>query len=229
MTMQVGMVGSDGILIASDTQWTDNDALVRQSWNQTKLKINYDCGVVISCAGKLVAAGRLADEIITRTLKNATWLSSEIGAKQEIERKVLPYVEETDQVECLVVFTRPARQLLHFQVATNARNRSERSLMISEQIYTKRFAGDVRNSARFWVERYYPRAPKIPIKRLVPLAAQLITSAHVLNTAGISGLEIVLCDDLGIHPLPKETNSELELTFLQRDRDVGEPLLSETP
>jgi hypothetical protein len=59
MTMQVGMVGTDGLLIASDTQWTKNRELVRHSIDSTKFNINHDCGIAISRARSMETAGKL--------------------------------------------------------------------------------------------------------------------------------------------------------------------------
>ncbi|MFZ0802250.1 MAG: hypothetical protein WAN70_08790 [Terriglobales bacterium] len=70
MTMQVAMVGTDGILIASDTQWTDNKTDIRTSFNATKFIINHQCGVAVCCARALRTARYLADEIITCSVEN---------------------------------------------------------------------------------------------------------------------------------------------------------------
>jgi len=54
---------------------------------------------------------------------------------------------------------------------------------------------------------YYERRP---IRTLIPLAAHLVFSAAALNPVSIGGLEIVLCDDSGIHRLPAADIAELE-------------------
>lgn len=75
----------------------------------------------------------------------------------------------------------------------------------------------------FWSERYYQ---PLPIRRLIPLAAHLIVAAHELNTAGISGLEIVLCDASGLHRLSGDSIRELESKANEWDRDIGDLFLN---
>src|SRR5271165_4378681 len=72
MTMQVGMIGTDGVLIASDTKWSHspllhggrNWAAGRYSYNSPKIKINHERGMAISCARDMEFACPVADAII---------------------------------------------------------------------------------------------------------------------------------------------------------------------
>jgi len=48
-TMQVGMVGSDGIVLASDTLWVGTDK-VRQTFNSSKFRISHPRGLIVSRA-----------------------------------------------------------------------------------------------------------------------------------------------------------------------------------
>jgi hypothetical protein len=224
MTFQLGMVGKDGVLIASDTQWNDETGL-RHSWNETKVKVNRDAAIVIACAGKLVTAGYLANEIINETIQNNNWMVADLGAKQRIEDKVLSLASDgSEHCQCQVVFMRPAIKLYCFQIVKTGK----RWGLVIDVILSKKFTGDYKNSAIFWAERYYLRGLKVPIRTLVPLAAQSIISAHLLNTAGISGLEIVLCDDSGVYRLPDDELERLENLSIERDRKLRESLLCDT-
>jgi len=218
MTIQIGIVGTDGILIASDTHWFDEHS-VRESWNETKIKIHTDCGIAVARAGKLVTAGYLANEIIDATVRNENWLDVDFGVKQTIEEKVLSLAEKgSEHCQCLVAFTRPHVKLFCFQIVKVG----ESWRLVIDEISSKKCTGDYRNSAIFWAERYCPRGPyKVPIRKLVTFASHLVYTAHVLNTAGISGLEIVLCEANGIHRVPDEEISQLELQAEERDKSIG--------
>ena len=74
MTMQVGMVGDGGVLIASDTLVMDKpkreaaseeQSPVRDTSNESKIIINYKKGIAISCAGTMRSARRVARKIIS--------------------------------------------------------------------------------------------------------------------------------------------------------------------
>src|SRR5580700_9478346 len=73
MTMQVGMVGADGVLIASDTQWTNTPRLeMNQLWlgargryNAKKIIISHERGIAISSARSMETAGAVAHKILS--------------------------------------------------------------------------------------------------------------------------------------------------------------------
>jgi hypothetical protein len=73
MTMQVGMVGTNGVLIASDTQWTNTPRLrTNESWfgarghyNANKVLISHERGMAISAARSMETAGHVAHQIIS--------------------------------------------------------------------------------------------------------------------------------------------------------------------
>jgi len=71
MTMQVGMVGTDGVLIASDTRWMNTPRLRnnqfwaggRYTFNSPKIRISHERGIAISCAKDMETARHVANEI----------------------------------------------------------------------------------------------------------------------------------------------------------------------
>jgi hypothetical protein len=71
MTMQVGMVGTDGVLVASDTRWMNTPRWAnpgpppRATFNSTKIRISYERGLAISDARNMETVRYVADEIIS--------------------------------------------------------------------------------------------------------------------------------------------------------------------
>jgi len=223
MTMQAGMVGTDGILIASDTQWTNSPMLTDRSWaggrhgfNSPKIIINHERGMAISCARDMETARHVAREI--SGLKEEG-LNRPTEAIEEIIARTLPAaVEQKKEAHCLIALTRPAPQLLLFQFGTL----NGKWGPICQKMETKGIAGDTLNAAIFWVERYYKSRP---IEQLVPLAAYLIISASKLNTAMISGLEVVLCTSTSIRRISDDSIHELKQKANEWDRRISDMFL----
>lgn len=222
MTLQVGMVGTDGVLIAGDTRWTEESGSLVDPWDATKLVVDHERGIAVSRSGKMLIAKRLADAIIAD--KNQDWLN-EIGGKQKLEAAALSSAQGDNQhCQCLAAFIRPTVKLYRFQTVMIGKEWG----LVFDEMLSIAFAGDVKNSAKFWAERYYPRHPRVPVRQLVPLAAHLITAAHYLNTRGIDGLEMMLCDENGLHSLSDKSIKELELRSAQREERIRESLLSDS-
>jgi hypothetical protein len=209
MTMQIGMVGSDGIVLASDTRWTKEPAkpkseditgrAVRYGTNGTKIKVTEGKEIAVSYAADKQSSGFVAEEIIAKlTVENAP---DPIIAVQEIFNANAS--RRWHHVQGFIVLTHPAVQLFRFEIA---RNNRKWSAICEPVTFGYDVAGDVTNAAIYWAERY----PEIlTVEQLIPLAAHLIVSSHHLNTAGIGGLEIVRCDASGIRQLSLESTREL--------------------
>lgn len=95
-----------------------------------------------------------------------------------------------------------------------------------ETICDRSWIGDQPNAAVFFTERYLPHDPKMPIENIKFLAAHSILQASFLNTAGISGLEIVLCrNDGSITRVPRDEISELTIASQKLDGEIKRRLL----
>jgi hypothetical protein len=224
MTMQIGMVGSDGVLIASDTEYTDNSVLIRRSWNETKIRINHNCGIAISMAGGMVTAGHLADGIFSLALEDENWVRG-TSCLSRLSKSIDLAKDAKREAECIVICANPHPSLRCFRVA---RVGTGLEVIGSDELLTKVYAGDPKNSAVFWAERYFPKDHQMPIASLMPLAAHLIIAAGRVPNGGISGLEIVVCYKSGIHRLSDESISALRSQAINRDEDLGDSLLTST-
>jgi len=223
MTLQVGMVGTDGVLIASDTRWMNTprwanpESPPRATFNSPKIIVNHARGIAISCARNMETAHHVASEIISG-LKDEDW-EYPILPIEGIGAKVLPSAGERNDAQCLIAFTRPTPRLFLFQFGMiNGQWGS-----ICQSMQTTAIAGDNVNPAIFWAERYYR---ELPIESLLPLAAHLIVSAGALNPTAISGLEIVLCDAAGLHRLSDDSTRDLKAKATESDRNIGDLFLS---
>jgi hypothetical protein len=224
MTMQVGMVGTNGVLIASDTKWVAQMSPSRNPWHSTKFKVNYKCGVAIACAQSMETAFPFADEIIALSLENDNWRASpDFTIIQRLADKVLHSTEKgRERAQCLVAFTRPKVELCLFQIA---KVNGEWGPVFHSITEGSVYAGDEGNQAKFLADRYY-RHRMLPIENLIPLAAHLVLAAGELNSAMVDGLEIVLCDASGIRRLADASISKLKSGVAERDEMIASSLFN---
>lgn len=232
MTMQVGMRSPDGIVLASDTYWTDSPSLGRaqlraagrNGTDSTKFRINQAKGIAIACAGDMDTAGLIAEAILSG------W---EDGHLSNPEGNLEDFCESVPDVhkrraQCLVVLTRPVPQMFIVNTMPSNENAWEPWCRSSS---TMLIAGDTINAAIFWIEKYYrkwiPRS--LPMEQLIPLAAHMIGQAKTLNTAGIGGLEIILCNSRKIRRLSEYSRELLERQAEQWDDAIGDLFLNHQP
>jgi len=220
--MQVGMVGTDGVLIASDTQWNntptrgpgENGDLPREPFNARKIIVNHAKGIAISQARVMETARLVATRIISR-LKYED-LDYPCDSIRAIGATVLEDVEDFAKrdAHCLIAIALPSPKLYLFYFG----DVDGKLGPICQKMEKSKAAGDHVNAAIFWKERYYKRRP---IRKLVPLAAHLIGSAGKLNQGSISGLEIVLCNGSGFHRIDEDSIHKLEAQADRWDKEIG--------
>jgi len=213
MTMQIGMVGSDGTVLASDTQWTRNiktlvnghhiGRVIRAWTNSSKIKTNGN--MVVSCALDKKAADCTAEAILLRFDENTPESSiQEIGEG----------IPETDRWDAQGLIVIPPFQLYRYQLAMQ----DGQWTPFCEPSDGFDIAGDMATPAIFWIHRFYQ--PWFTVEQLIPLAAHMIVASHHLNTAGIGGLEIVVCRAGGNEFLPREETIKLQRTAWDHDKAI---------
>jgi hypothetical protein len=223
MTMQVGMVGTDGIVLASDTLWMHEDVTgVRHTSNKSKVKIDYAQGVAISCARSMETAGRIADDLMKELLDESRgrldW--SAVAVANRILEQAHP---ARKPFQCLIVTAGKKPQLFHLHYGVF--DPAVQAGAACDNEPRRYVAGDQTNAACFWSERYQQHSPPQPVQRLIPLAAHLVVSAARLNSAAIGGLEIVVCDKSGIHLLSDESTAALEAQSAEWDEKVSDLIM----
>jgi len=64
--------------------------------------------------------------------------------------------------------------------------------LIAPQVQNSIFAGNEGNPARYFVDHYYKKNPMKTVSGLKNMAAHVIRTGHIFNTAGVEGLEMVV-------------------------------------
>jgi 20S proteasome alpha/beta subunit len=221
MTVQIGMIGTDGVVLASDTRHTRSPLFEcdakRYGFASSKIGISDDGRIAATRAMNMRYAAHAACSIIS-------------GVQNDVHSRDVyaDYADKIDglgaaacldfDVECIVAFADPEPSMYRFRSS-----KSETDIRC-RKILDKVPAGDVSNSAVFWSERYYSR---IPVSKLIRLAAHLIISAGELNNGSIEGLEIVYCDS-STHVFRRYTeaqNRDLMTEVKKRGKRIGNLIL----
>lgn len=223
MTIQAGMVGTDGILIASDTLWTldplrtNRTTGARVRFNASKIVVNHSTGVAASFARNMTTSRELAQRIIVSLTSDK--ISQPIEHIEKIGDQVLSVVGKRTDAHCLIACLYPKPRLFLFNYAEVNGQWGPYCL----EMESSAIAGDNINNAIFWAERYYRKAP---VTELAALAAHLVVSAHHLASGTIGGLEIVLCTADGIRRLSPESIEMLRAQANKWDAEIGEMISS---
>lgn len=211
MTIQVGMLGTDGIVLAGDTRVFRNPLTgVQAPWQHyqgPKIRISNSGRIAVSCAHDMQTAHDVAD---------AVFAGMTHGDHPSCEREIKDIgsaAAHGRNIECIIAFADPLPCLYLFQYI-NGGNDIE-----CQRIISCVPAGDTRNPAVFWGMRYYQM---LPVDQLKHLAACMVVAAGELNNGTIGGFEIVFCTSEGCRRLPEESARALESSAKDKIRRIGE-------
>jgi hypothetical protein len=233
MTLHVGMVGNDGIVLAGDTLTFDyprsESNETRQglttwmSQTESKIRISGNGKIAVSCAGNMREARPLADHIIAE-LTPEYWELPEARIC-EIARSFAASCTRWRDTQFLILLSEPMSLYLLDCVPNEITN--ELLTPQCRMVPWYAFDGDTLNASIFWAIRYCrPLPPQMrTVQRLKRLAAQIIADAGTINSGGIGGLEMVYCDGSGIHKMTNGENAELLKEAQERSNQVQELIL----
>jgi hypothetical protein len=211
MTMQVTMIGQNGIILASDTKWATNvfnprhDEL-REEHNRSKILISRSETMAVARAHDMIRADEVAKKIISDW--NPETDNPNLG------NVVAPFVGR-HQFECLIAYLGSTPGVARI---TYPKDHPDPPIVTTAS--DRLCAGDIANPAKFWHLRYYSRTRSVD--ELMGLAAQLIADASSLNSGSIGGLEIVFSDHGTFKRLSEPRCRELESEALDRSEKIKE-------
>ena len=217
MTFQVGLVGTDGIVLASDTKYRVNDPVTQFRSTDDAKKINImDDGRFAYC----LAGGNWANLVMERFLRPITEIDS-IRERLDLSCKAVFQQSTKDQQDdpfwrgsiLLIERERPSSALWHVDYKYPPEPR---------RILTKKSQGDTGNPAQFFLERYFQEGRTT--QELLFLAAVCVLMAHELNPGGIDGLEILVSGQAGFEMIPQDQLRLLKLRFKELDAEISASL-----
>lgn len=191
MTFQIGIVGTDGVLLASDECYIDPGLGqgARTRYRGQKIFIRGDGQIAYCAAGDdwaAMSAERHSDSFTGNlVIYQNMVLAREFAIDDCLTRKGKFFAEENRHGTVLAVHREPKVELWHMDVMF----RGQLPICISDRVCI----GDTGNPAVFFLERYLPPGAKLSLDKLKFLAAHSIAMAEKINPTGIGGLEMVLC------------------------------------
>ncbi len=223
MTFQLGLVGKDGVVLASDRRalafWADTGGMASSS--VSKIVTNERARFAYCFWGDMLAARAatlVGQELEKGSPANESVLKSCIDQVLDEREKI----EQEADLACLrgggillVVVRDDKPELWRLDVLKHTD-----SVRRAAQVDGKIVAGDAINQANFFVERYFRRSA--PISELLALATHTILMAGELNPTCVSGVDLVACTSEGFHAI---TGTELDSLFQKSetlDRAIGD-------
>jgi hypothetical protein len=227
MTFQIGMVGSDGVLLASDTLCTVDPPLsgsIRHTYNTPKIELDEHNGIAYCWSGDQL--GRLTTQIVSETLgevphhlnfKQFLYTSAQAAIIKASALKTDGDVRMFRHCMSQIVIRRSARLELWKLEIINQGNCGIPVQIYPEEMSAKCFTGDVSNQAVYFAERHFQ---KLPIKDLTLLAAHSVIMASKFSS-GVGGLQIALCRESGFSILSDEEIADLRERSKKLDSDLA--------
>jgi hypothetical protein len=219
MTMQVGMLGEDGVILAGDTRINRKPMpgfhAAWMSYDGPKIRISDSGRIAVSCAHDMQTANDVADAIFSGMAGG-----DYAGCEREIERLGTAAAQGRN-IECIVVFVDPLPCLYFFQHV---------KIDDAVHVHCQRIigcipAGDTQNPAVFWGMSYYKL---LPVEQLKHLAACMIVASAELNSSIIGGFEIVFCTKDGCNRLADDLARELQVASKEKIHRIGDLIMGES-
>ena len=233
MTVQVGLTGNGGIVLASDRRLTAGDVKIGEDLVgyaaytgklETKIQLSQEKNIAISCADDFTFARKTAKQIIAEL--NTCDLTDEYRACSAVERIIKEASSDGGgKAQWLIALKCPDWKLLKcLSVPRESANSDGEWDVSCAPCPGWDFAGEITNPAIFWHK--FHNEDMSP-KQLVPLAANLILSAHFFNSKNVDGLDIAQCDANGVRLLSSTSIAALEKKSRLLDRKIIESLFAD--
>jgi len=194
MTFQIGLVGSDGLIIASDETAVregglraDGKCSMRVSSGVEKIFVAKKNNLICAFAGDSIVTN-FASELI-QSVSSGDDLSEDLALKN----RATEVYEAHHSVEIrkrtsgqMMVAIPGVLKLWEFLFMGGE--------VILQAVSNRSFCGDRCNPAVYFAERYLPLdSLKYPVERLKLIAAHTILEGSALNPTSVGGLSILIC------------------------------------
>jgi hypothetical protein len=215
MTIQFGLVGTDGIALVGDRRIYDDSGTTRTTFNGSKFRVNERQTIATAWARK--GTGILVARAICKEMTDDC--SAPEFALEEIATRVWDGLglDQKSESHLLVVVSKPTMKLFNIRMTNGG--------CVVNKVHDRATGGDELNPAVYFVERHYRERP---VRELATIAAHAVLLAAKFNSAAINGLEILLCQADGLHQLSMDAASDIEAEIDQFDVELEDLILSRT-
>lgn len=215
MTFQVGIMGSDGVVLASDSchSYPGSSNATLRRLGKPKILISED-GRVVCCASGDDVSGDVA-ELCSGLRVRADFVRHIVDCRDE----VMTNTEESNRKKyhgavLAVDITPQGAQLYHMEITRPIRSPGPVPFGYACE-------GDRSNSAGFFLERYVPSGRNLLMENLVFIAAHTVLIAGSMNSRFVNNLELVTCTKHGCRRFPAEDLAKLLERSRQLDSDIA--------
>jgi hypothetical protein len=209
MTLQVGMLGSDGLVLVGDTwQFIEPPGRAWRGHHSSKIRISPDERIAIACAHDMASSFAIAEEIINlRPSGNRRAEIQDIGDR----------IADGKDSQCLVIFSDPYPSMFRYSHPQN-------NTSTCEEILACIPIGDEWNMAYYWAMRFHHNG--LTCAQLARLGALTVVTAGALSSGSIRGLEGLTCTVNGIRLWQREECQRLEAYTKNLENKIGESILA---
>lgn len=206
MTLQIGMVGSDGFAIVGDT-WKHVPSQGRSWFGYSGPKM------ILSTSGKSLGAIARTVEISLEAVKEVfAHLEGYSGDKVEKIAEIATRIVGDHDAEFFVVFTDPSPEMYLFLKEKEGRARCE-------LMYGCCPIGDAGNPAYYWVMRNFDAS--LTVAQMVRLGALTVITGAKVNPAMIQDLEVATFDNDGLRIWGRAESKALKVEIEGLDKSIG--------
>jgi hypothetical protein len=203
MTLQIGMLGRDGLVVVGDTrQYLEPQGQPWYGYDSSKIRTSSDSRIAVACAVDMDASFAIADEVVKQ-------MAGPYNRLVEI-RNIGNRIAEGKDSQCLIAFCDPCPELYRFSHWKTGQSKCELALGSIP-------IGDQWNQAYYWAMRHYNHA--LSCQQLSRLGALVVTTAAHLNSASIGGMEGFTCTTDGIRLWSRDESDSLQAEI--RDIENG--------
>ncbi len=183
MTLQIGILATDGIVVVGDTwQYVEPEDVPWYGYNSSKIRVSENGRIAAACAHDMDASFAIVEEIFER-------LSEPRADRRCAIEEIGGRLASGTNSECLIAFSDPWPSLYRFVHAKDGKRKCE-------EILSGIAIGDHGNPAFFWVMRF--RRGPLSCHQIERLAALAVVSAGEISNGSIGGLEGFVCSKYGV-------------------------------
>jgi hypothetical protein len=206
VTLQIGMIGSDGFAIVGDT-WKHVPAQQRAwfGYSGPKMFVSASGKSLAAIARSIDASSQVVREVFQR-------LEGKSGDKTEAIAEIGTRVAQDLDVELFVVFTDPSPEMYFFQ-------KEKAGQAKCELMYGCYPIGDAGNTAYYWIMRNYDAG--LTVNQLVKIGALTVITGAKVNPAMIQDLEVATFDKKGLRIWERGESAALKAEAEDIDKRIG--------
>ena len=172
MTMQIAMIGTDGIVLASDTKWSAQNESTRHTYSRSKIIISRERPIAVSFARNMESSEKAA-QMIANELSNEEWKSPKDRIEKLAEKALLATPYNRSDINCLIVSGVSRLRLFVLEMMADM-SKGPQPVPTCWEMTDKGLAGDTVESSGFLVRALLWSSPHLRVAYPSPLKSSCL-------------------------------------------------------